>query len=336
LKSSQQMRSKQLEICPLFAGKIYGVHHINYANNLSSWVEMLLKDGKAREVRKLLDSDQHLFETIMDNIKSGQEVLSALTAAAASLWRLRVVLQLTPQIPLSAIWVRAALGEIAGSALLRETLLHLKKVSSDKIGPVLAAFKEAERIYLPFSIATYENELEGLLKNTSASAPLRTEDDVRNSTLRMTVVAQKVELSKHKAALSEQDKLYSDLISRLHHDLDDYFSSTFIDPKDLFLSEILIYDLRSPHTEVFQPKPRFAIERALATPHDYLGCDCCGAVGDGKDAQATLSASQPATAILYQLYLESGSLINASDLWSAFHAIVGEENEDDAAKAKTM
>ena len=37
----------------------------------------------------------------------------------------------------------------------------------------------------------------------------------------------------------------------------------------------------------------------------------------------------PPTSILYQLYLESGALINAFDLWSAFNAIVGERYDDE-------
>lgn len=44
--------------------------------------------------------------------------------------------------------------------------------------------------------------------------------------------------------------------------------------------------------------------------------------------QGTLSATQPETAIVYQLYLESGALINVSDLWNAFFAIVGEGSEE--------
>jgi origin recognition complex subunit 3 len=136
-------------------------------------------------------------------------------------------------------------------------------------------------------------------------------------------------LSKHKAALSEQDKAYSDLVARFHDQLDAYFESAFINPQALVFSEVLIYDLKSPHTEVFQPKPRFAIERALATPHDYLGCDCCSGM-EGNDA--ALSATQPATAIVYQMYLESGMLMNVSDLWSAFNAIAGSGDEDDESK----
>ena len=110
---------------------------------------------------------------------------------------------------------------------------------------------------------------------------------------------------------------FTDLLER-------YFKAVFIDPKSLLFHEVFIYDLKSPHREVFTPRPRHAIERALAAPHDYLDCNCCAPGKDDGDEQ-TLSASQPATAILYQLYLESGSLINASDLWQAFQAVVGDE-----------
>ena len=31
------------------------------------------------------------------------------------------------------------------------------------------------------------------------------------------------------------------------------------------------------------------------------------------------------------MYLESGALINASDLWSAFYAVLGEDNGDESS-----
>jgi origin recognition complex subunit 3 len=175
-------------------------------------------------------------------------------------------------------------------------------------------------------LSSFQQELESLLEGNDSSTPLRTQHDVRTASLRTTVVAQKVLLSKHKAALSEQDRAYSDLVTRLHDELDAYFSLAFVDPQRLFLSEVLTYDLKSPHLEVFQPKPRFAVERALTSPHDYLGCDCCGG---SSEKESALSSTQPATAIVYQLYLESGALMNVSDLWSAFNAIVGNSDEED-------
>lgn len=45
--------------------------------------------------------------------------------------------------------------------------------------------------------------------------------------------------------------------------------------------------------------------------------------------QGALSATQPPTAILYQLYLESGAAINVADFYSAFCAIIEESVEDE-------
>ncbi|ORY19386.1 origin recognition complex subunit [Clohesyomyces aquaticus] len=299
------------------------------------YIEGLVDSGRTEEARKLLTSDQDLFESITQHVESSREVLSALSGAATMLTHIRDTLHMSPPAPLSSVWIRAASGEMAGSPILRETMLAIKKVSSDKLAQLFASFDSLDTSYLLFDTEQYQRELEELLKENSNSTPLRTQHDVRNDSLRTTVVAQKVLLSKHKAALSEQDKAYSELVGRFHDELEDYFTTTFIDPRALFLSEILMFDLRSPHTEVFQPKPRFAIERSLASPYDYLGCDCCGPDGE-QEAESALSSSQPATAILYQLYLESGMLINVSDLYSAFNAIAGEGNEDEDSTTRAL
>lgn len=212
-------------------------------------------------------------------------------------------------------------------------MLSIKKTPSNKLVQLLVSMMDSDGEAFPIDITAFQRELADLIKDNASSAPLRSQDDVRSDSLRTTVVAQKVLLSKHKAALSEQDKAYSDLIGRFHDGLEAYFSSAFMDPRTLFLSEIVMHDLKSPHTEVFQPKPRFAIERALACPHDYLGCDCCSGQ---QNEDSALSTTQPATAILYQLYLESGAFINAADLWSAFNAVVGNEEKEEEEESKTM
>ncbi|KAF2270693.1 hypothetical protein CC78DRAFT_139011 [Lojkania enalia] len=294
------------------------------------WVEDKLDSLETQEIRKLLDSDRYLFDKISQQLRSSQQVLSAINIAVAFLSNVRESLQITPSVPLSSLWIRAASGEMVESPLLRETMLSIKKIPSNKFLHLLSSLRNVQEDHFSLELDTYRTELEELVKNSTDSAPLRSQHDVRNDSLRTTVVAQKVLLSKHKAALSEQDKAYSELVGRFHDEIQDYFNTTFVDPQELFLSEILIYDPKLPHIEVFQPKPRFAIERALSTPHDYLGCNCCGS--SGRDGEAALSATQPATALLYQLYLESGSLINVSDLWSAFNAIGGDEDSE----SKTM
>jgi origin recognition complex subunit 3 len=302
--------------------------------NLPSFRQMIedkIESREADNIREMLESDQHLFHQIAAYIKSGEHALSMLSHATKVLFDIRTSLQMSPNVRLSSIWTRAASADMAGSPLLRETMLSVKKIPSDKLTQLLAAIMDLQGDYYSMDLTSFQHELEVLLEKNDTSNPLRTQHDVRNDSLRTTVVAQKVLLSKHKAALSEQDKAYSDLVGRFHDQLDAYFESAFIDPQALFLSEVLIYDLKSPHMEVFQPKPRFAIERALATPHDYLGCECCSGV---EGNVAALSATQPATAIVYQMYVESGALMNVSDLWSAFNAIAG--SGDDGDESKTM
>lgn len=63
--------------------------------------------------------------------------------------------------------------------------------------------------------------------------------------------------------------------------------------------------------------PRAAIERALSRPHDYLACECCDQV------EGQLAASQPTTA------LESGAVINVQDMWNAFQAVMGVEEQEE-------
>jgi origin recognition complex subunit 3 len=306
-------------------------------------IETRLEQGTfaRRTVRTLLESDQELFDKIKYDISSAQNELSCLAHAANVLFSVREALQMTPNAKASTIWIRAASGDLLESPLLRETMLSLKKTPSNKFANLLSTLKELSNqkglLYergpknaaVVIDVSGIRSEFNGILAQKETSAPLRTEHDVQNDSVRATVVAQKVLLEKHKAALSKQDQAYSDLVSRVHSQLTSFFEMTLIDPQALLFSEIFMYDLKSPHLEVFQPKPRFSVERAMVLPHDYLGCDCCSST-DGKES--ALGATQPATAIVYQMYLESGALINVTDLWSAFKAIAGDEDDDDESK----
>ncbi|CAN9336317.1 unnamed protein product [Alternaria sp. RS040] len=295
------------------------------------WVENMLEGGQAQDVRGILEENKLLFAQITKHLQFGQHSMTTLSHAAKVLANIRESLQMSPSVRLSSIWTRAAAGELIGSPLIRETMLSIKKIPSDKLVLLLSSLRNLEGDYFALGTASAQDKLESLIQN--ADAPLRTQHDVRNDSVRTTVVAQKVLLSKHKAALSEQDKAYSELVTQFHDQLEAYFTSSLIDPKTLVLSEIFVFDLKSPHTEVFQPRPRFAVERALASPHDYLSCDCCSGV-DGNPA--ALSATQPATAIVYQMYLESGTLINVTDLWSAFNAIAGDGTEENEPKTMAL
>ncbi|KAI0383827.1 origin recognition complex subunit 3 N-terminus-domain-containing protein [Hypomontagnella monticulosa] len=148
---------------------------------------------------------------------------------------------------------------------------------------------------------------------------LRSKYSGQTKVLRTTVVAQKVQLSQDTATLTDEDKTYTDLIDKLVEHLREILRCD--SAKDLQFNELWLFDSKTPYRDVFIPRPRGVVERALSRPHDYLNCSCC------DTEEEHIVTSLPATAILYQLYLDTGSLINVADLWSAYYAIVGEENE---------
>lgn len=300
-------------------------------NSFQSWAQRSIADGKSLVVQNVLDDDRKLFDVVTRECCVGSLELSHTLHAVDVL---RIIQQHLPTIAVSArtdLYVQAMSNKLAGSALIRSLLLTVRRIPSDGAVGLLDAiitFFEREHIDVKGLVAL-RSELNALLKaQEDAAIPLRSEDDVKNSTLRTTVVAQKVELSKQKSQLSKQDAAYTSILRRITDSMEIFFERALINPKDLLFHEIFLYDLKSPYREVFTPRPRHAIERALASPHDYLDCSCCAPEMDGRE-EATLASTQPATAVLYQLYLESGSLINASDLWHAFQAVMGDGKEDE-------
>ncbi|OTB08842.1 hypothetical protein M426DRAFT_316867 [Hypoxylon sp. CI-4A] len=150
---------------------------------------------------------------------------------------------------------------------------------------------------------------------------LRSKYNRQTKVLRTTVIAQKVQLSQDTATLTKEDKSYTELTDKLVEHLKETLQCD--SAKDLCFNELWFYDSKAPYKDVFIPRPRGVVERALSRPHDYLNCSCCETKGDH------IVPTLPTTAILYQLYLETGSLINVADLWSAYFAIVGGEDEEE-------
>ena len=295
--------------------------NVRRADSPSRYAQTLIERKEYEKLRTLLDDNESLEYLVVQKIQHGQQALQAILGAINVLFRIQSSLSPKAQTPWSEMYIRAMSAELAGSAAFGEIMASLKKMSSDLMKDLL---NDLARTLVPDELVEIMTELDQLSDHLGATqVPLRSAYDVHHETLRTTVVAQKVSLSKNISTLSTQDSAYTKIVDRIYIILGDYFEITLINPQDLFLNEILIIDSKSPHREVFTPKPRFAIERALSSPQDYLGCDCCGGSESG------LSATQPATAILYQLYLESGAVINTADLWSAFWTIVGGDGIDD-------
>lgn len=257
---------------------------------------------------------------IQYKIREGHKRLRAITYALEVICVFQSYLASKSVTPWSELYVSGMSGKLQDSSIINETLFSIRRLPSDAMEDLLVKLSAFQ---IP-GLSAVLNDLETL--TSPLLQPLRSSHAIHQRTLRTTVVAQKVELSAQSSTLSPQDLAYSEIVDRTHNLMRQYLRITLVNPADIFLHEILVHDLKSPLRDVFAPKPRAAVERALSSPHDYLGCDCCDNLG------SALSATQPATAVLYQLYLESGALINVADLWAAFFAILGKEDEEDEEK----
>lgn len=298
------------------------------AKNVSRYIEKLLDtDRSSKAAQDLLNDKVCLATTIHTEINKGHKSLERLIHALEVIAKIQSLLlsksRLKKQVPWSDLYILGMSGKLLLSPILRETLLSVKKLSSEEMKELLVQLSTLEQ-----AIPSLPSILSGLETLTAIQPnPIRSSDEIhRQRALRTKVVAQKVELSAHSLTPSLQDRSYSALVDRAHMALQTFFQETLIAPQSLFLHEILIYDLKSPHRDVFAPNPRAVVERALSSPHDYLGCECCDF--DGEDHGA-LMGLQPPTSVLYQLYLESGSMINMADLWEAFSAVLRTGAEDE-------
>jgi origin recognition complex subunit 3 len=290
-------------------------------------VETLLEDGEASTSKRLLDSEEYLLEYLKEQILTGHQALEKILSTVEIIMILQRQTPALQQQLKSTLLVDALAGQLRDSNFEKNMIMCLKKSNSESLLQTLQEISPTTTGDLHKTCVKLLKELEKLQAQQKDGGALRSEQDLHNATLRTTVVAKKVELSKQKSTLTKSDAAYSDLLRRFVEALETHFDATLISPEDLVFNEIFIYDLKSPHRDVFTPKPRAAIERALASPHDYLDCECC-APDTGTGAENTLAATQPSTAILYQLYLEGGALINVADLRTAFITVLGDDQDE--------
>lgn len=278
-----------------------------------------MENGDYETTRSLLEEDAFLQDNLSHYINESYERIQCILQALKLISLAQSLISPNNITTWSTLYTGGMSGKLKDSILVRDLLDSIKKLPPHIMRDLLTSLSAYPVPDVPSILLDLDNLLAAREPNTS---PLRSEHDINHRTLRTTVIAQKVSLSRQKPALSSQNLAYSELVGRFSTQLAQFLHTNLIDPRTLFLHEILIYDLKSPHRDVFTPRPRFAIERALSMPHDYLGCNCC------KGLDSALSPSQPPTAILYQLYLECGAIINGADLWAAFHAVVGNEGSE--------
>ncbi|KAH8701139.1 putative origin recognition complex subunit 3 [Talaromyces proteolyticus] len=289
---------------------------IRNLNSFRRFCEELLEAGYTSRVRDLLNDDEALLKEVDGALVAGQSQMRDLLRAANMLQSIQTVLQTSKASNRTEIILPSVSGDIRSSLTISEMLTTIKKSHSDGFAWILTAVRESNAAFI--DVEQYEGELNTMLKTHESEMPLRSSHDDQNSTVETTIVKSRLNLTKVKKQVSAQDIEYTDLLERFLEEFEKKLDTTFINPQDLFLHEVFLFDIRNPLKDTFAPRARFSVERALSNPFDYL-------TSASEGAEANLSANQPETAILYQLYLESGSLVNVFDLWKAFSTIVASD-----------
>lgn len=282
-------------------------------------------------IRGLLEDDEVLIKTIKAHLTSEKKEITLVLRV------MHLLATISPE-PVQAVELYKAAfeGRLGSSDFLQRTIDSTKRMGPDEILVFLKRIEETIGSGCPDmeldgwtddvldhlrDLAAIAREVTLLVKDSAKTGnPVRSSYAIHSKGLRTTVIAQRVQLSYEQSKLSKQDQTFTTLVEKLCTVLGNLL--TCPNPQDLFLHEVWLYDSTSPYEDVFTPRPRHAVERALTTPHDYLNCACC-------KPDEGLSATQPATASMYQMYLQAGSLVNIADLWSTFLDNQNQNDEED-------
>ncbi|EED16020.1 origin recognition complex subunit 3, putative [Talaromyces stipitatus ATCC 10500] len=290
-----------------------------------SFCEQLVEESKAESVRALLVDDDALRKQVHESIENGLTQMKELFYTMNTLRSVQNMLQLTKVNNNTDTYIRGLSGDLSNSTSIKDLFSRLQKIDSDSFKGILATLQEGSNMSAPLvDVSQYEEDLQSLLAIHNSNSPLRSEHDDQNTTIKTSIAQDKVNLTKTKKKISNVDAAYTEVLEKFLEDFETSLSSKLINPQNLFLHEVFVFDLRNPLRDTFAPRVRFSIERALSTPFDYLASTSSTTGEEGGN----LSARQPETAILYQLYLESGSLVNVFDLWKAFSTIICGEDSD--------
>ncbi|QSZ35080.1 hypothetical protein DSL72_007944 [Monilinia vaccinii-corymbosi] len=302
--------------------------------SFQNYIELLVEQGELERSRGLITDDELLLQEVQVSVQDKDHAVQKVLRV------MHVILTLAVETPDKIdLYMKASTGSLKNSEVVRSIVDSFKRASLDGFLKAVTSLKEAtehgntelDLEPWPDMEPEFYPEIVGIWQDASSLSDSKGGKSIRssyNKALCTAVVSQKVQISKEKSALTKQDKEYTGLVDRLIRAIQDFVDLDKL--QDQFLSEIWLYDHNHPYQDAFTPKPRFVIERALYSPHEYLSCACCDPTKEGA------LMSHPPTAILYKLFLEAGNLINIFDLWTAFVANLGpeyEESEDSERQA---
>ncbi|KAK7951417.1 uncharacterized protein PG986_007145 [Apiospora aurea] len=308
--------------------------HLEVVRSLSSFrshVEASLRDKAVSHVQSLLDDDDYLNRQVQEQLESSR------SWARRSLRTLQLLMCRPGQAStFTQLYVDLLTHGVDGLDQLSDLVSSMRRMDPAEmislLNQIVAIIKdddgsmglegcEGESVPSVALLSGIVTEIQTLCREAEkAGRTLRSEYSGQNKIMRTTVIAQKVQLSHDAATLTPQDKSYTRLVDTIIEHMEALLKCERAE--DIWLHEAWLYDFKTPYREVFMPRPRSVVQRALLRPHDYLACSCCNSSKD------QIMPTLPATAILYHLYLETGSLINVADLWTAFFGIVSEDEAD--------
>ena len=315
--------------------KILQPEHLEAIRTLESFkthVELAVKAAQLSHAQSLLEDDEYLVNQILEQGQKREEYLTQLLRSLHLVMATGLVAKPFSELYEAALESGIALNQSSGpfdlgDAVRRSSPEEFLSLISRIISAIQSGNPELglrgwedDAEELTSSLTELRDEVEGLVERSKdGKNSLKSTYSAQSKVLRTTVVAQKVQLSRDTATMTEQDKAFTQAIDRFAALL---FQTTDCEPiSSLFLYEVWQYDFHFPYEGVFVPRPGATFARALSRPHDYLGCACC------DNTNGSLAATLPTTSILYQLYAEAGSLINVADLWSSYYALVGDESD---------
>lgn len=316
--------------------EVLQAEHLQAMRNLPSFrhcVEREVEIGVAanlQRVKSLIEDDNALLEAAQDAAHTRQRwvshaLRSLLILVASGAWT-GAFSRLYVQAMRDGLSLESSgLGECIRRRSMNDLVGIIRRVTSvfqDGDASVgLEPSTTSEDVQLTDTLLKRATELESLVaKSDSEGFTLRSKYSGQSKVMRTTVIAQRVQLSRDSAALRDEDKQATEIVDDVVNLLGPHMQLERI--SDVLLSECWLYNSRSPSRDIFVPRPRLTFQRSLSHPHDYLNCSCCSSENGG------MQATMPATSILHSLYLETGSLANVADMWSAYLAVVGEKEED--------
>jgi origin recognition complex subunit 3 len=328
--------------------------------SFQSHCETLLRQGKSRSetIKQLLNNDAFLLKQAQLSVLPGIDSMCRVNERIRNLVTLHQ--HLLPSQASSLQLHGQLLQQICSSTSLTETDTHqnlvdkLKRLKSEDMITFIFAHPDV----LPRITNSTLTKLTTSISKLHAKhfvTTIHSTDQCEAPTSSFTFSPPK------RTASTVAEKDYTTLIDDLLTKFSTYFfsistsssTSTTIaspTPTTLFMNEAFIYTSRSL-SQTFTPRPRYAIERALSNPSDYLGCECCssnslthtkhnlegkikGKAKGGRSGEER--RAREATSTLYNLTNEAGREINVRDLYDTFSHMVSATTHADTSIACTV